>query len=99
MRHLPRSKRAVTTCVNPDLSATPNEGPKVLVVGRFQRPTCDNCDGFRAVKVVIGGRLVTIHCSECAPGATAGLNDVIDDIEREDDEQGPEGRFVLGAVA
>ncbi|ELP67903.1 hypothetical protein PV735_46730 [Streptomyces turgidiscabies] len=90
MRHLPRSKRAVTTHVNPDLSTSPDEGPKVLAVGRFQRPTCDNCGGFKAAKVVIGGRIATIHCSECVPAPTAGLDDVMDDVERQDNEQGPE---------
>lgn len=90
MRHLPRSKRAVTTHVNADTTTAAPNGRRVLVVGRFLRPTCDNCDGFKAVKVVIGKRLVTIHCSECVPAPTAGLDDVMDDVERQDNEQGPE---------
>ncbi|WP_330294088.1 hypothetical protein [Streptomyces sp. NBC_00576] len=101
MRHLPRSKRAVTTHVNPDISTSPDEGPKVLAVGRFQRPTCDNCGGFKAAKVTIGSRLVTIHCSECVPASTAGLDDVMDDVERQDNEQGPEAEdlFTAGRAA
>lgn len=100
MRNLPRRTRAVATQVNTDTTPAAN-GRRVLVVGRFLRPTCDNCDDFKAAKVVIGGRLVTIHCSECVPSPSAGLGDVLDDVERQDDEQGPEAEdlFVLGAVA
>ncbi|MEU0743991.1 hypothetical protein, partial [Streptomyces sp. NPDC006134] len=88
----------LTTHINPDTTPAPK---RVLVVGRFRRPTCDNCDDFKAVKVVIGGRLVTIHCSECVPSPAAGLDDVMDDVEREDNGHGyePEDLLVTKAVA
>ncbi|WP_037874218.1 hypothetical protein [Streptomyces sp. PsTaAH-124] len=87
MRHLPRTTRVLTMQVNPDTTPV---SKCVLVVGRIVRPACENCDGFKAVKVVIGGRLVTIHCSECVPAPTAGLDDVLDDVEREDNGRGYE---------
>lgn len=94
MRHLPRTTRVLTTHVNTDTTPAPK---RVMVVGRFNRPTCDNCDGFKAVKAEVGGRIVTIHCSECVPAPTAG---VVDDIEREDDSKGYEAEDLLaGAVA
>lgn len=98
MRHLPRTTRVLTTQVNTD---TTPASKRVLAVGRFVRPTCENCDGFKAVKVVIGGRLVTIHCSECVSSPTAGLDDVMDDVERQDDGRGYEAEdlLVAGAVA
>ncbi|MYT20293.1 hypothetical protein GTW69_08315 [Streptomyces sp. SID7760] len=95
MRNLPRTKRVLTTQVNADTTAAPN-GRRVLVVGRFIRPTCDNCDGFESVKVVIGGELVTIDCTVCtAPAPTAGLDDVLDDIEEKDNGRGFEAEDLL----
>lgn len=96
MTNLPRPTRAITTQVNPDTTPVPK---RVLVVGRFLRPTCDNCDGFETVKVTIGGQLFSIHCMVCtAPApATAGI---VDDIEREDDRRGYEAEDLLAeAVA
>ncbi|MFM9449142.1 hypothetical protein [Streptomyces acidiscabies] len=99
MRYLPRSTRAIAMQVNPALDPAPT-GRQVLAVGRvLSLPrTCGNCGGFKAVRVRIGGRLVTIHCSECVPAPTAG---VVDDIEREDDQRGyeAEDRAVEGTVA
>ncbi|MFH8343136.1 hypothetical protein [Streptomyces sp. AM6-12] len=92
MRHLPRTTRVLTTQVNTDTTPAPK---RVLVVGRFVRPTCENCDDFKAVKVVIDGRLVTIHCSECVPSPAAGLDDVMDDVERQDDGHGYEAEDLL----
>ncbi|MEU6055906.1 hypothetical protein ABZ829_36445 [Streptomyces xanthochromogenes] len=92
MRHLPRTTRVLTTQVNTDTTPAPK---RVLVVGRFVRPTCENCDDFKAVKVVIGGRLVTIHCSECVPAPTAGLDDVLDDVEKQDNGRGYEAEDLL----
>ncbi|MBV9024694.1 MAG: hypothetical protein JO362_13085 [Streptomycetaceae bacterium] len=76
MRHLPRHRRALTMKVNQDPTPEPT---------RFDPPAC--CGGFKAVTVRAGTRLVTVHCWECVPSPAAG---VIDDIEREDDEQGYE---------
>ncbi|MCX4554591.1 hypothetical protein [Streptomyces sp. NBC_01500] len=95
MRNLPRTHRVLTTQVNTDTTPAPN-GRRVLVVGRFVRPTCDNCDGFESVKVVIGGELVTIDCTVCT-APTAGLDDVMDDIERQDDGRGFEAEDLLVA--
>ncbi|MFJ2561338.1 MULTISPECIES: hypothetical protein [unclassified Streptomyces] len=64
MRHLPRTTRVLTTQVNADTTPAP-DGRRVLVVGRFVRPACDNCHGFESVKVTIGGELVTVDCSTC----------------------------------
>lgn len=95
MRNLPRTKRVLTTQVNADTTAAPN-GLRVLAVGRFIRPACDNCNGFESVKVTIGGELVTIDCTVCtAPAPTAGLDDVMDDIERQDDGRGFEAEDLL----
>ncbi|MFF3460452.1 hypothetical protein ACFYXH_40480 [Streptomyces sp. NPDC002730] len=92
MRNLPRTIRVLTTQVNTDTTPAPN-GRRVLVVGRFRRPTCDNCDDFKSVKAVIDGELVTIDCTECtAPSPTAG---VIDDIESEDEAEGFEAEDAL----
>ncbi|MFE2749621.1 hypothetical protein ACFXKX_35775 [Streptomyces scopuliridis] len=101
MRNLPRTTRVLTTQVNTDTTPAPN-GLRVLVVGRFLRPTCDNCDGFESVKVVIGGELITVDCTTCTapPSHTAGLDDVVDDIHDEDEAEDymPEELFA-GAVA
>ncbi|MFM9735200.1 hypothetical protein [Streptomyces niveiscabiei] len=102
MRHLPRSShtRAITMQVNPDLDPAPT-GRTVLAVGRVLRTprTCDNCAGFKAAKVLIGKQLITIHCSECVPASPTG--GIVDDIEREDDQQGyeAEDRAPEGTVA
>jgi hypothetical protein len=97
VRNLPRTTRVLTTQVNTDPTPAPN-GLRVLAVGRFVRPTCDNCDGFESVKVVIGGELVTIDCAVCtAPSPTAG---VIDDIHDEDEAEGYEAdELVQGRAA
>ncbi|WP_371558738.1 hypothetical protein OG416_39015 (plasmid) [Streptomyces longwoodensis] len=95
MRNLPRTHRVLTTQVNTDTTPAPN-GRRVLAVGRFVRAACENCDGFESVKVVIGGQLVTIDCTVCtAPAPTAGLDDVMDDIERQDDGRGFEAEDLL----
>ncbi|QKZ20584.1 hypothetical protein [Streptomyces chartreusis] len=86
MRNLPRTKRVLTTQVNIDTAPAP-DGRMVLAVGRFRRLPCENCGDFKAVKVVIGGPLVT--CSECV-APTAGLDDVMDDVEGADDAKGYE---------
>lgn len=87
MRHLPRTTRVLTTQVNTDTTPAPN-GRRVLVVGRFARPTCDNCDGYESARVVAGGRLVTVLCPVCRPAPVeAG---VIDDVQDEDDATGYE---------
>ncbi|MFJ8982671.1 hypothetical protein [Streptomyces sp. NPDC102282] len=93
MRHLPRTNRVLTTQVNTDTTPAPN-GRRVLVVGRFVHPNCDNCDGFESVKVVIGGELVTIDCTVCT-APTAGLDDVMDDIERKDNARDYEPEDLL----
>lgn len=90
MRNLPRTTRVLTSQVNPDTTPAPN-GLRVPAVGRSVRPACGNCDGFESVKVVIGGTLHTIDCTECTiPAPTSGLNDVLDDIERGDERKGYE---------
>ncbi|MEU6284982.1 hypothetical protein [Streptomyces sp. NPDC047028] len=103
MRHLPRTTRVLTTQVNTDTAPAP-DGRRVLIVGRFApaRLICDNCDGFESVKVVIGGELVTVDCTVCtAPAPSAGLDDVLDDIEGQDERRGFEAEdlLVAGAVA
>ncbi|MFC7933076.1 hypothetical protein [Streptomyces cinereoruber] len=93
MRHLPRTTRVLTTQVNTDTTPAPK---RVLVVGRFTRPTCDNCDGFESVKVVIGGELVTVDCTVCtAPAPSAGLDEVMDDVEKQDNGRGYEAEDLL----
>lgn len=78
--------------MNTDTTPAPN-GRRVLVVGRFVRPNCDNCDGFESVKGVIRGELVTINCTVCTtPAPTAG---VIDDIHDEDEAKGYETEDLL----
>ncbi|MBV9025217.1 MAG: hypothetical protein JO362_15820 [Streptomycetaceae bacterium] len=84
MRHLPRHRRALTTKVNDTTEPT-----------RFDPPAC--CGGFKAVAIRAGARLITVHCWECVPSpATA---EVIDDIEREENEQGYETEDLLVAEA
>ncbi|MFF0487258.1 hypothetical protein [Streptomyces sp. NPDC004435] len=93
MRHLPSTTRVLTTQVNTDTTPAPK---RVLVVGRFVRPTCDNCDGFESVKVVIGGELVTVDCTVCtAPAPSAGLDEVMDDVEKQDNGRGYEAEDLL----
>lgn len=93
MRHLPSTTRVLTMQVNNDTTSAPSAGVRVLAVGRFVRPTCEDCDGFESVKVVIGGELVTIDCTACtAPSPTAG---VIDDVHDEDEAEGYEAEDVL----
>ncbi|WP_327359877.1 hypothetical protein [Streptomyces sp. NBC_01304] len=59
-------------------------------------PEC--CGGFKAVKIRVGGRLVTIHCSECVP--SPGTASVIDDVHEEDEAEGYETEDqYAGAVA
>ncbi|NEB58731.1 hypothetical protein G3I61_03065 [Streptomyces diastaticus] len=95
MRHLPRTNRVLTTQVNPDTTPAP-DGRRVLAVGRFVRPTCDNCDGFESVKVVIGGELVTVDCTVCiAPAPSAGLDEVMDDVEEQDNGRDYEAEDLL----
>ncbi|MEU5008472.1 hypothetical protein ACFWW5_21025 [Streptomyces albidoflavus] len=96
MRHLPRTTRVLTTQVNTDMTPAPK---RVLVVGRFVHPTCDNCDGYESVKVTIGRELVTVECTVCtAPDQSAGLDEVMDDIEEQDDAHGFEAEDALLAV-
>ncbi|MFG2176934.1 hypothetical protein ACGFMO_37170 [Streptomyces niveus] len=98
MRNLPRTKRVLTTHVNTDTTPAPN-GRRVLAVGRFIRPTCDNCGGFESAKVVIGGELVTVDCTVCAAPPTAGLDDVMDDVEDADNDEGYEAEDMLQGCA
>ncbi|GAA1377206.1 hypothetical protein ACFPK5_00380 [Streptomyces beijiangensis] len=92
MRHLPRHHRVPNTQVNTDTTPAP-DGRRVLVVGRFIRPTCDDCDGFQSVRVVIDGQLATVHCAGCTPAPVQAS--VVDDVQDEDDAQGYEAEDLL----
>ncbi|MFF4647468.1 hypothetical protein [Streptomyces sp. NPDC001389] len=95
MSNLPRPTRVLTRQVNPDTTPAPN-GLRVLVVGRFLPATCKSCGDFKSAKVVIGGELRTVHCTVCLLSPTAGLDDVMDDVEREDNGRGFEAEGLLG---
>lgn len=77
MRNLSRHRHAVTSAVALITAAEP---------GPDGHPDC--CGGWQSVKARVSRRLLTVHCPECVPAPSAN---VLDDIEREDDEDGENG--------